>query len=646
MDTRDHRAWKGYRPLSTDMPTEEEIALSEELEYLLKNEYKQFETETEVSRRKDVLGQLALLVEEWVRNVYEKKDLLESYSPSTGAQIFTFGSFRLDVNSPGGDIDTLVLCSEHLSREDFFEDFVELLKNHSEVSELTCAPEAYVPVINLSFYGTYLDLLFSKLQQSSIPATLNLMDDKILELVDDDLSVRSINGRRVTDQILNLVPNHLTFRLALRCIKQWAKARNVYSNALGFLGGVSWALLTARVCQWYPNAAPSVIISRFFHLYSQYQWDYDHPIELTPTREGGRYAKMVWNVGNDSRLMNRKVHMYVITPAYPAQNSTNNVSRSTLRIMCAEFKRGAEITEQIFTSKKSWNLLLEPSYFFGMYKFYLEIACMANKEDILRSWLGFIESRLRVLVTSLEKNAHVLVAHPYPKYYTKPIPSDSKWKFISSFFMGLDIQANLPCSSQSGEQKHQTSINLNPAVQEFNLHIADKRPDRNRTLWDADVIINYIKRVKLPDWLFVEDSRPVPRKCKRPQYFQSPQPPSKKSALSERKTPSPTGEKASKPQPVECDNSTSNNAPASSNKFNNSNDVSKEEAPSSTTTNNGLQQQENSEYPQQHVLAIQDIPDFDPFQFVNSPLQLQRNSAQPARRPILNLDGLLSSNKR
>ena len=46
--------------------------------------------------------------------------------------------------------------------------------------------------------------------------------------------------------------------------------RAIYSKVTGFLNGVAWAILVARICQLYPNAVASAIVSRFFII--MYQW--------------------------------------------------------------------------------------------------------------------------------------------------------------------------------------------------------------------------------------------------------------------------------------------------------------------------------------------------------------------------------------
>lgn len=102
-----------------------------------------------------------------------------------------------------------------------------------------------------------------------MPDDLLLSNDNLLKNL-DERCVRSLNGSRVTDDILSLVPNVEAFRIALRCIKLWAKQKAIYSNVMGFFGGVAWAIVTARVCQLYPNAAAGAIVSKFFRI--MYNW--------------------------------------------------------------------------------------------------------------------------------------------------------------------------------------------------------------------------------------------------------------------------------------------------------------------------------------------------------------------------------------
>ncbi len=133
-------------------------------------------------------------------------------------------------------------------------------------------------------------LLFARLALVTIPEDLSLQNVTLLKKLDQK-SVRSLNGCRNTDAILDLVPNQESFRMALRAIKLWAKSklermeiemqwtqiiiyilpeRGVYSNVLGYLGGVSWAMLVARTCQLYPNAAASTIVHKFFFVFEKW----------------------------------------------------------------------------------------------------------------------------------------------------------------------------------------------------------------------------------------------------------------------------------------------------------------------------------------------------------------------------------------
>ena len=72
-----------------------------------------------------------------------------------------------------------------------------------------------------------MDLLFSRLALAVIPSNLTLLDVSLLRNLDEK-SVRSLNGCRVTDTILNLVPNKDSFRTALRAIKLWAKSGRTF----------------------------------------------------------------------------------------------------------------------------------------------------------------------------------------------------------------------------------------------------------------------------------------------------------------------------------------------------------------------------------------------------------------------------------
>lgn len=125
----------------------------------------------------------------------------------------------------GSDIDTLIVAPKHVTIEDFFADFppsLERMSLEGAIEKLTPVPDAFVPIIKLEYAGISIDLIFARLLVPSVPLNLDLKNNDYLRGLDEK-EVRSLNGTRVTDQILELVPQQKTFRLALRAVKLWAQ---------------------------------------------------------------------------------------------------------------------------------------------------------------------------------------------------------------------------------------------------------------------------------------------------------------------------------------------------------------------------------------------------------------------------------------
>jgi poly(A) polymerase len=182
----------------------------------------------------------------------------------------------------------------------------------------------------------------ARLALSSIPDDLTLQDDNLLRNL-DDRCIRSLGGILIAPaRVISLVdmfqvpalqtrycalsPMSLFFvmlydvsssgppvrvsytRVQYPSLTSSVSGRAIYSNVNGFLGGVAWAMLVARICQLYPNAVAGAIVSRFFII--MYQWCGIHAqcweSRLTPIRswpqpvllkqiEDGPLQVRVWN---------------------------------------------------------------------------------------------------------------------------------------------------------------------------------------------------------------------------------------------------------------------------------------------------------------------------------------------------------------
>ena len=159
------------------------------------------------------------------------------------------------MHTPSTDIDALAVAPREIDRDKhFFGVLPRILANTEGVEDLVEVREAFVPCIKFVFNHVDIDLLFARIEYREVGDDLaSLKDNSILRNCDSE-SIKSLNGRRVTDAILEHVSQNIdTFKLTLRCVKLWAKNRGIYSNVFGYCGGVAWAILVAYVCMNNPK---------------------------------------------------------------------------------------------------------------------------------------------------------------------------------------------------------------------------------------------------------------------------------------------------------------------------------------------------------------------------------------------------------
>jgi poly(A) polymerase len=473
-------------PVSYAPPTNAEITDNAIMELYMKSRKDIFDDDINLSRRMNTLQKLYNLVKEWVVNVGINKNINhEHLTDGAGVTLRIFGSQKLGVQSPDADIDVLCIAPSFVSRDEFFNLFCSSISNHDDVSMMFTIPEAFTPVAKFYLDGQAIDMIFVSLDSPKIPLHLNILDSVYLKGL-DDAGIRSINGCRVAEKILRLVPNVHTFCLALRAIKHWAKVRAVYSNVLGFLGGVNFAILVAFVCQRYVNSNASTIVRKFFMIFSQWRWP--NPVNLNHieehAEEGGR-TLTVWNP--KINIKDSTHRMPIITPAYPAMNSAYNVGLPQFRTLQEEIFRGqlifqahpvSAITNNSEQDAKLalWRELfaLPDAEYFSRYPAYVQIDISSGSAEEQRSWFGWCESRLRMLIVALEQPPQMFCqpqANCYHRLIEESSPGENNlngktqsinhikfndhssgghqglhsdgttsMKFISSFFMGLSFR--------------------------------------------------------------------------------------------------------------------------------------------------------------------------------------------------------------
>ena len=452
---------------------EEEVKFITEI--LKSKEFNLYETKEEGRKREEILFSLRNCVKEAVKNIYLNKHKTIEEANSAGGEVFSFGSYKLGIVGPGDDIDVLCIApatgtiesnsTEKCERIELFQEMekqLEKLRGENEITQILPVSEAKVPIIKIIYKDIPIDILVATVSFKTIDQNFNLEDDNILKNCCEKC-ILSLNGCRVTNAIFKSLPKGIEndFKLTLRAIKLWAKKRGIYSNAMGYPGGVAWAILVAKVCQLYPKCKANILIRKFFEVYAD--WDWKNPVQINEIKEdvGFTCPISVWKKDSPKEILNH-CPFYIITPAYPAQNTNAGTNQILKRVMIEEFQKFKDYSAKIdFEEKNSeytWNDLFKGLNLLEGYKYFLQIDILSMYKKNFKEWDVYVESRLRKLVVSFI-DINQIKLRPFSVGYNI---EDPKYKFSKTYFYGINFVDPATIEPQPNK-----IINLRDPVKKF-----------------------------------------------------------------------------------------------------------------------------------------------------------------------------------
>ena len=298
----------------------------------------------------------------------------------------------------------------------------------------------------------------------------------------EEVDIRSLNGLRVSEYLKYLASSlnendedeekddskeepsssSLTaFQEALKFLKYWAQHRGIYSSILGFLSGVSIAILLLKVMEKRKekkkevSSATSLILD-VFSLYGM--WDWTKPVLLTSLpftsssdnndrSEETRLESLSWQASLYSSSSSPSPFS-IITPLTPTMNTVYGVGKPQKEVIVSEMRRGKEIVERWKKEKKEeeeFNLFSKlcssssfPS-FLSSYSHYISITITSPSPLAHKSWLNLVLVKVRSLVSKIDfKYGHMLRVVPTSHIHTTTTNSTTNTNStVSSILIGL-----------------------------------------------------------------------------------------------------------------------------------------------------------------------------------------------------------------
>jgi poly(A) polymerase len=125
--------------------------------------------------------------------------------------------------------------------------------------------------------------------------------------------------------------------------------------------------------------------------------------------------------------------MPILTPTFPAMNTTYNCSEMNKSIILNEMKRAYAVVVNVLSGKGNWSEVYQVEEPWAVCSDFLVLQVSARREgydrDAVHKWQGFVESKMRIFYKNLEEYDG-LVIRPYPDPIIDETVAPTTWSYL------------------------------------------------------------------------------------------------------------------------------------------------------------------------------------------------------------------------
>ncbi|KAL3106198.1 hypothetical protein niasHT_016885 [Heterodera trifolii] len=462
------------------------------------------------------------------------KALISAWS-NVDARLLVTGSYLLGARTTDADIDTICVVRQRFATQAeemgaFFgkcycylssricEDnsLYCLLCKHPKVAFLNKAPRAYMPMIELNFFGIDFDVTFVLIPNTEIipDEPLDATDVKwmmqimALSAKPHEAMLKSLAGHLANHQMLELMRsqnNIKKFRTVLWILKLWAKSNYIYGNIFGFFNGAALSILAGKIVLWYPNCSVPFLVEKLMFIMMHWKWPM--PIKLIDEESKNEFESISWNPSDKSTAL----IMPIITPSCLAQNASQNVNASTFSIIQntirETFVKLRILRDSPLSSEDEqnwWKELFPAKNFTSKYSHFVLIVCMVNFPQHIDQFCRYVERKLRFqlehfnsVLDQFIENSHLNPNFQLAKETNCPKMTQNHFPICKKWLIGLKIKRQKNGEEKMDEEKRKL---VNETVgKAVDTHIHKEYMRSVRMYQNVGIQSRYISEEKLAD---------------------------------------------------------------------------------------------------------------------------------------------------